>query len=60
MKFAIFREIENGKRKFLLECSQELFEDALVKELPEVREYNVRKAFNNIVENFKKESIRIP
>ena len=60
MKFAIFREIENGKRKFLLECSQEQIEDALVKELPEVREYNVRKAFNNIVENFKKESIRIP
>ncbi len=60
MKFAIFREIQKGKRKFLMEWNQREIEDALIKELPEAREYNVRKAFNNIIEKFKKESIKIP
>ena len=60
MKFAIFREIENGKRKFLLEWNQEEIEAALIQELPEVGAYNIHKAFNNVVDKFKKESIRIP
>jgi len=60
MKFAIFREIEKGKRKFLAEWDQKEIEDALVEELRDVREYNVRNAFNNIIEKFKRGSIKIP
>ena len=59
MKFAIFREIQKGKRKFLIEWDQKQIEDALVNEMGE-REYNVRAAFQRVIERFKKESIRIP
>ena len=55
MKFAIFREIENGKRKFLVEWSKEDIARELEKEL-----VGAGSAFNNVVEKFKKESIRIP
>ena len=60
MKFAIFREIKGGGRKFLLEWDQEQIEDALIEELNEVGEYVIRRAFKNVIEKFKKESIKIP
>jgi hypothetical protein len=60
MKFAIFREIKKGKRKFLMEWNQKEIEDALLDELLEVSEYNLRRAFGNVIERFKKESLRIP
>lgn len=66
MKFAIFREIEGGGRKFLLEWDQEQIEDALVEELKPlgelsgIGEYVIRRAFKNVIEKFKKESIKIP
>lgn len=62
MKFAIFREIvQEGKkqRRFLVEWNKDDIIKALAKEL-EIREYNVRMAFVKIIEDFKKESIRIP
>ena len=60
MKFAIFREIKKGKRKFLLEMDQDEIIGELIKQLPQVREYNIRSAFNKVVENFKKKTITIP
>jgi hypothetical protein len=60
MKFAIYREIEGGTRKFLLEWNQEQIEDALVEELSGVGEYVIRRAFRNVIEKFKKESVKIP
>jgi hypothetical protein len=60
MKFAIFREIKKGKRKFLMEWNQKEIEDALLDELLEVSEYNLRAAFGRVIERFKKESLRIP
>ena len=59
MKFAIFREIE-GTRKFLVEWDQEQIEDALVEEFDVVDKYAIRRAFRNVIEKFKKESIKIP
>ena len=66
MKFAIFREIKGGGRKFLLEWDQEQIEDALVEELRPlgelsgIGEYVIRRAFKNVIAKFKKESIKIP
>ena len=61
MKFAIFNEIEKGKRKFLIEMDQEQVEDALVAQMDNTGTIgNIRKAFRNVIEEFKKESIRIP
>jgi hypothetical protein len=59
MKFAIYIEIQKGKRKFLVEWDQEKIEDALIVELDD-RGFNVRKAFRNVVNQFKRESLRIP
>lgn len=55
MKFAIFREIEKGKRKFLIEWNQDKIAVELEKELK-----GSATAFNKVVERFKKESIKIP
>ena len=55
MKFAIFREVEKGSRKFLVEWDQDKITAELERELPGAAE-----AFNKVVELFKKESIRIP
>ena len=55
MKFAIFREIKKGKRKFLAEWGQKQIEKELDRELP-----GSGKALNKIVEQFKKQSLRIP
>ena len=58
MKFAIFREtIQDGKkkRKVLVEWDREKIANELEKELP-----GASGAFNTIIENFKKESIKIP
>ena len=66
MKFAIFREIKGGGRKFLLEWDKEQIEDALVEELKPlgelsgIGEYVIRRAFRNVIDKFKKESIKIP
>jgi len=66
MKFAIFREIKGGGRKFLLEWDKKQIEDALVEELKPlgelsgIGEYVIRRAFKNVIEKFKKESIKIP
>jgi hypothetical protein len=66
MRFAIFREMSGGTRKFLLEWNQEQIEDALIEELKPVGElsgigeYVLRRAFKNVIEKFKKESIKIP
>ena len=59
MKFAIFREfIQEGKqkRKVYIEWPKEKIEKELSKELG----LDVSKALNNIIEKFKKNSIRIP
>ena len=59
MRFAIFREfVQEGKqkRKVYIEWPKEKIADELSKELG----LDVSKALNNIIEKFKKESIRIP
>jgi len=59
MRFAIFREfIQEGKqkRKVYIEWPKEKIEQELSRELG----LDVSKALNNIIEKFKKESIRIP
>ena len=59
MRFAIFREfIQDGKkkRKVYIEWPKEKIEQELSRELG----LDVSKALNNIIEKFKKESIRIP
>jgi hypothetical protein len=70
MKFAIFREVkisgDKVKRKFLVEWSQDEIIKALQKELIGMipSEYQpedvARNALNNIVKDFKKESLKIP
>ena len=59
MKFAIFREFIQEckqKRKVYIEWPKEKIEQELSKELG----LDVSKALNNIIEKFKKETIRIP
>ena len=59
MRFAIFREfIQDGKQKckVYIEWPKEKIEQELSRELG----LDVSKALNNIIEKFKKESIRIP
>jgi hypothetical protein len=55
MKFAIFREIKKGKRKFLMEWNQSEIAAELEKELP-----GAAKALDKIIAKFKKGSLRIP
>ena len=55
MKFAIFREIEKKKRKFLVEWDADKIATELEAELK-----GAAAAFNKVIEKFKKESIRIP
>ena len=59
MKFAIFREVvTNGrkKRKVYVEWDKHQIVEELSRELGQ----DISKALNNIIEKFKKESIRIP
>ena len=69
MKFAIFRELEKGKRKFLVEWDQEQIIDAVIKQICKVVPKDVvmdpspgliRGAFQDVIHEFKKESLRIP
>ena len=55
MKFALFREIKKGKRKFLLEWNQAEILTEIEHELK-----GAGKALENVIERFKKESIKIP
>ena len=69
MKFAIFREIQaksgHIKKKVYIEWDQEQIEDALIERFIEYAKTNppeeaVYFAFKRIIEDCKKESIRIP
>ena len=64
MKFAIYREIEGGGRKFLLEWDQEQIVVELQKWMGKRHDWrsveDIPKAFDAIIEKFKKESIKIP
>ena len=60
MKFAIFREFESGKRKFLVEWNKDQIINALCCELSGESDDRIRAAFDKIIENFKRESAKIP
>jgi len=67
MKFAIFREvIKEGKirRKFLIEMDENNIRRELIRRVKENVGANgaaaVEYAFNELIEDFKKESIKIP
>ena len=54
MKFAIFRELKKGKRKFLLEMDQDEIIKKLSDQFLEIRENEFRAGFLRVIEDFKK------
>lgn len=63
MKFAIFREYkEDGKNKrvILEEWDQEKIIEALSKEFFEIKPWVFRSCFLKVIEEFKRESSKIP
>lgn len=64
MKFVIYREIE-GRRKTLVEWDQRAIEDGLIKNTKQYLithppEEAVYFAFKKLIEDFKKETVKIP